>query len=90
MLFNEALNLLKSGVPVHRATWTKEDGYLKLMPGMHYVWKIVLLPNPNAGNFIFSIEDFSADDWQKFEVPNEAQNEEEVKKEVEKKVGEAA
>ena len=66
MLFNETLELLKSGEAVCRAKWTKEDGYLKLMPGMEYVWKVMLLPNPNAGNFIFCVEDFTADDWKKF------------------------
>lgn len=66
MLFLDALAQLKAGVPMRRAAWTAEEGYLKLMPGMKYVWKIVLIPNPNAGNFIFSVEDFEKDDWEKF------------------------
>lgn len=67
MLFLDALVQLKSGVAMRRAKWTAEDGYICIMPSMAYVWKIVLLPNPNAGNFIFCIEDFEADDWEKFE-----------------------
>lgn len=66
MLFSEALDNLEKGFPMRRSIWTAEDGYLSLMPGMKYVWKIVLLPNPNAGNFIFSVEDFKADDWEMF------------------------
>jgi hypothetical protein len=30
------------------------------------------LPNPNAGNYIFSVEDFLAEDWKEFEVPKKA------------------
>lgn len=66
MLFSEALYHLEKGFPMRRSIWTAEDGYLSLMPGMKYVWKILLLPNPNAGNFIFSVEDFRADDWEMF------------------------
>lgn len=69
MLFEEALTMLKDGKSMCRAVWPLEEGYLQIMPGMKYVWKIVLLPNPNAGNFIFSVEDFTADDWQEFVVP---------------------
>ncbi len=69
MLFEEALALLKEGKPVCRSVWTIDDGYLKIEPGMEYVWKIMLKPNPNAGNFIFKIEDFAADDWKEFEMP---------------------
>ena len=63
MLFLEALKQLENGVAMRRSIWTDSDGYIVIMPDMAYVWKIVLLPNPNAGNFIFSIEDFNADDW---------------------------
>ncbi len=76
MLFQEALTRLDAGVPMHRACWTAEDGYLSLMPDMKYVWKIVLIPNPNAGNFIFSVEDFLADDWQEYKGVVEAENQE--------------
>jgi len=69
MLFQEALELLKSGEAMHREAWPESEGYLKILPGMLHVWKIMLVPNPNAGNFIFSIEDFYATDWKKFEMP---------------------
>lgn len=70
MLFQEALDLLKAGEIVHREAWTLEDGYLSLMKGMTHVWKIVLQPAPNAGNYIFSVADLTANDWKKFELPN--------------------
>lgn len=71
MLFLEALSELQAGKSMHRANWTLESGYLKLMDGMDFVWKIVLKPNPNAGNYIFSVEDLLADDWQQFVLPPE-------------------
>jgi hypothetical protein len=70
MLFLDALQQLEAGLPMRRASWPVEEGYLKLMPGMKFVWKIVLVPNPNAGNFIFSLEDFNGDDWQEFTTPS--------------------
>jgi hypothetical protein len=66
MLFQDALVQLQNGVPMVRGNWSEQDGYLQLMTGMQYVWKIVLIPNPNAGNFIFSVDDFWADDWMPF------------------------
>lgn len=72
MLFLEALAQLKSGEPMRRTAWADSEGYLKILPGMAYVWKIVLTPNPNAGNFIFSIADFDGDDWVKYEEPKPA------------------
>jgi hypothetical protein len=71
MLFTEALDKLRADVPMRRTAWADSEGYLKLMPGMDYVWKIVLFPNPNAGNFIFSFADFEADDWVQFILPSE-------------------
>lgn len=72
MLFQEALDQLKARVPVYRKGWDPQDGYLTLMPGMSHVWKIVLHPNPNAGNYIFSVEDLSCDDWDVFVVAKPA------------------
>jgi len=66
MLFSEALAQLQEGHAMRRASWEESEGYLSLMPGMKHVWKIVLQPNPNAGNFIFSVEDFLGDDWVEF------------------------
>lgn len=68
MLFSDALVQLKARVPVYRKGWDKKDGYLTLMPGMGFVWKIVLQPAPNAGNYIFSMDDFLAEDWEPFTV----------------------
>jgi hypothetical protein len=66
MLFEDALVTLKERLPVYRKGWSPQDGYLVFMPGMTHIWKIVLLPNPNAGNYIFSVEDLEADDWDIF------------------------
>jgi carbamoylphosphate synthase small subunit len=63
MLFLQALEQMKDGVAMRRSAWTAADGYLKVLPDMSYVWKIITQPNPNAGNYIFSIEDFESNDW---------------------------
>lgn len=63
MLLSEALVQIKSRVPMHRTGWDVQDGYVIVMPGMAHAWKIVLQPAPNAGNYIFSLEDLEADDW---------------------------
>ncbi len=70
MLFPEALEHLKSGIAVFRRGWEPQDGYLTLMPGMSHVWKIVLNPSPNAGNYIFSVEDLTVNDWEVYLVSN--------------------
>lgn len=69
MLFKEALGQLKKGQAMRRTAWAESEGYLKILPDMGYVWKIVTQPNPNAGNYIFSIADFDGDDWVKYEAP---------------------
>lgn len=69
MLFSEALVQLKARVPVYRKGWEPQDGYLTLMPGMSHVWKIVLQPAPNAGNYIFSVADLDSDDWAVYNEP---------------------
>lgn len=66
MLFTDALTKLQSGVPMRRASWAENEGYLTILPGAGYVWKIILVPQPNAGNFIFCVADFTADDWVEF------------------------
>jgi hypothetical protein len=70
MLLSDTMVELHAGHSMCRAAWTLEDGYLMLMPGMKHVWKIVLNPAPNAGNYIFSVEDLEASDWQVFEFPS--------------------
>jgi hypothetical protein len=69
MLFTEALAQLKEGKPMRREAWETSEGYLKILPDMGYVWKIVTQPNPNAGNFIFSIADFDGCDWVEYVAP---------------------
>ncbi len=66
MLFEEALTQLQNGAALRRSSWPVDEGFLMLLPGMKHVWKIMLLPNPNAGNFIFSVEDFVSSDWELF------------------------
>jgi len=66
MLFADALVQLQARLPMYRKGWDPQDGYICFMPGMTHVWKIVLHPNPNAGNYIFSYEDFISDDWEVF------------------------
>lgn len=67
MLFMEALEMLKSGKDVSRQSWSEEDGYLTFMSGMKHIWKILIKPQPNAGNHIFSVEELLADDWSEFD-----------------------
>lgn len=71
MLLQEALELLQKGEVMVRELWSIEDGYLTFMKGMQHVWKIVLQPQPNAGNYIFSLADLLADDWKLFELPKD-------------------
>ena len=71
MLLQEALDLLQKGEVLVRECWTLDDGYLVMMKGMQHVWKIVLHPSPNAGNYIFSLADLLASDWKVFELPSE-------------------
>jgi hypothetical protein len=68
MQLNEAIEALKSGLHLYRTGWNPQDGYICLMPGMSHVWKIVLNPQPNAGNYIFSMEDLTSSDWEIFTV----------------------
>lgn len=71
MLLGKAIDCLQAGMQMHRKSWSIEDGYLSLMPGMTHVWKVVIRPTTNAGNYIFSLEDLLANDWQEFEMPKE-------------------
>ncbi len=73
MNFGDALLALKSGHPMKRTSWADSEGYLMLMPGMDYVWKVLGKPTPNAGNFIFCVDDFYAEDWVGYTVPVEAE-----------------
>ena len=82
MLLKEALEALKSGAQLYRTGWDPQDGYIVFMPGMTHIWKIVLKPQPNAGNYIFSMEDLEASDWELFSVATPCANEAEVDLEV--------
>lgn len=79
MLLQDALQLLQEGKNLSRQAWDYDDGYLVMMQGMKHVWKIVLNPSPNAGNYIFSLSDLLADDWKEFQllVDNEDEIDEE-------------
>ena len=63
-------NALVEGQYVTRKSWPEESGYLVFMPGMSSIWRITINPVPNAGNNLFSVEDFLADDWQVSRGPN--------------------
>lgn len=77
MKFNEMLIALKAGKKIKRESWNYEEGYLVLMPGMPAVWKILVAPSANAGNHLFIMEEFYADDWKtidSFESPISSEN----------------
>jgi hypothetical protein len=66
MLFKDAMDVLCEGGKVVRDSWKEEEGYLVLMHGMKYVWKLLAHPTPNAGNHTFSVDEILADDWVHF------------------------
>lgn len=72
MLFQQAVDALMDGKYVGRTTWT-DGSYLVFLPGMQSVFKVVVQPAVNVGNYLFTVADFKADDWQVFtkrdEVP---------------------
>ena len=71
MFFAQALEMLQEGKSMRRISWPAAEGYLKTLDDMKFVWKIVTTPNPNAGNFIFAVDDFIADDWEEY-MPGKA------------------
>lgn len=62
MNFMEALQQLQFRKFVKRPGWT--DGYICFMPEMKSLWKIIIVPQPNAGNWMPLVEDFLAQDWE--------------------------
>lgn len=68
MNFTEALKELEAGKCLRRAAWKYEEGYIKLMMGFNTVWKVLTLPSANAGNYLFTMEDFNATDWHAIET----------------------
>lgn len=63
MNFQEAFKLLQDGKYVMRKEWLASGEYCILLPGMPYIWKILLVPNPSAGNWLPLMADLLADDW---------------------------
>lgn len=67
MNFTQALHAMEGHQAVIRDSWKNEDGsydkYLVLMRGMTSVWQILIKPTVNAGNYLFTKEDFQAEDW---------------------------
>lgn len=75
MLFKEVMDNLLDGKCLARAGWASTGEYITLMPGMQTIWKILIQPNPNAGNWLPLVVDLLADDWQVMEksrVPSPA------------------
>lgn len=62
MQYMEAMQALKDGKMIVRECWDDSNGYLKLMYGMPYVWRVIINP-ANAGSFSFSMDEICADDW---------------------------
>ncbi len=69
MNLEDALEELDGLKPMYRTGWDPQDGYIFSMPGMDHIWKIVLIPAPNAGNYIFSKKDLRATDWELYTHP---------------------
>lgn len=63
MTFQEAYELLQQGKYLTRDFWNVTGEYCILLPGMPYIWKILMIPNPSAGNWLGTIEDMNATDW---------------------------
>jgi hypothetical protein len=69
MLLQEAVEMMKNGCHMVRKDWTEKDGYLTTLPKADFVWKVVFTGNvPNAGNYIFDIEDILAGDWRELDL----------------------
>ena len=70
MNFLDMLNALKTGAYMVRSGWTRDDGYLILMPGAQAPWKIIIKADTgaNAGNYLFTVEDYQAQDWQPLDL----------------------
>jgi hypothetical protein len=63
MHFNSALTSMLLGSYITRSSWT-DGSYLCFLPGMSYIWKVAVVPNPAAGNWMPSVDDLVADDWE--------------------------
>jgi hypothetical protein len=63
MLFADAVRSLVSGSYVTRTSW-QDGSYLVMMPGMQYIWKVSIIPNPAAGNWLPMMDDLLGSDWE--------------------------
>ncbi len=63
MNFTEVLTELQKGNYATRSAWDASGEYVLLLPGMNYIWKILIQPNPSAGNWLPMMSDILADDW---------------------------
>ncbi len=63
MNFQDALVQMQQHQFMVRSGWKPAEGFVCIMPGMLYVWRITPMPTPNAGNFIMTVEDMQASDW---------------------------
>lgn len=63
MLFQEALNGMVKGEYASRNAWDQTGEYCILLPGIQHIWKILIQPNPNAGNWLPMVDDLLASDW---------------------------
>lgn len=66
MIFDDALKQLVNGDYVQRAVWKTSGEYIISLPGIPYIWKILpnTPPNPSAGNWLPTISDLLADDYE--------------------------
>jgi Protein of unknown function (DUF2829) len=64
MTFEEALKYLVSGEYVQRSEWLVTGEYVISLPGIPYIWKILTTPTPNAGNWLPTIADLMAEDYE--------------------------
>ena len=68
MLFADALVALQAGEYVWRPSWATlpdyKGDYLVLLKDIPFIWKILTTPVPNAGNWLPSIADLIATDWE--------------------------
>ncbi len=62
MLFHEAIDALLDGKYVARDAWT-DGSYLVFLPGMTSVFKVMVQPAVNVGNYLWLADDFKALDW---------------------------
>ena len=67
MNFTEALEHLQLGLPIVREKWTQADGYLVSLPAINSIWRILVGPPVNAAVYPFTVEEYLATDWKKFD-----------------------